>query len=124
MHVESTADGVVVTSDTFETEIDLSLDPGRYTLGIRPEDLSLGDGSGRIPATVDVVEPMGADNYLYLVPPAESDATAEIIARVDNQFRPDSGEEVMLDFDTENVHFFDETGERVPIEAAAEKPAQ
>lgn len=124
VQVKSTADGVVVTSDTFETELDLSLDPGRYTLGVRPEDLSLGDGSGRIPATVDVVEPMGSDNYLYLIPLAESEATAEIIARVDNQFRPDSDEEVMLDFDTKNIHFFDEFNERIPIEVAAEKPTQ
>ncbi|WP_058365590.1 ABC transporter ATP-binding protein [Haloparvum sedimenti] len=118
--VESAPEGVSVTGDSFETVLDVSLAPGRYTLGVRPEDLYPADGAGRIPADVDVVEPMGADNYLYLTPPTEGDGETEIIARVDNEFRPDPGERVMLDFDVADVHFFDETGDRVPTETAAE----
>ncbi|VTT86234.1 Glycerol-3-phosphate ABC transporter, ATP-binding protein UgpC (TC 3.A.1.1.3) [Halorubrum sp. DM2] len=119
--VESTSDGIAVQGDGFETDLDVSLPPGRYTLGVRPEDLYTIDGTGRLSATVDVVEPMGADNYLYFKPPTDGDE--EIIARVDNEFRPDPGELVTLDFDVADIHFFDESGDRVPVEATAERMA-
>ena len=119
--VASAPEGVTVEGDSFATDLDVSLPPGRYTLGVRPEDLRPADGPGRIPADVDVVEPMGADNYLYLNPPTDGDGEKEIIARVDNEFRPDPGERVTLDFDVADLHFFDETGERVSVGTTAER---
>jgi len=119
--VESTPDGVSVEGDSFETDLNISLSSGRYTLGVRPEDLYLADGPGRIPADVDVVEPMGADNYLYLIPSVDGDDEREIIARVDSEFRPNPGERVMLDFDVDDIHFFDETGDRVTTAMNAEQ---
>ncbi|PHQ44843.1 sugar ABC transporter ATP-binding protein [Halorubrum sp. C3] len=116
--VESASDGVHVDGDSFQTDLNVSLATGRYTLGIRPEDLRLADGSGRIPADVDVVEPMGADNFLYLNPPTDDDREKEIVARVDSEYSPDTGERVDLDFDIEDIHFFDETGDRVPTTIA------
>ncbi|WP_128906677.1 ABC transporter ATP-binding protein [Halorubrum amylolyticum] len=111
--VESAPDGVHVEGESFRTDLNVSLATGRYTLGVRPEDLRLADGAGRIPADVDVVEPMGADNYLYLNPPTDDDTEKEIIARVDSEYSPDTGERIDLDFDIEDIHFFDETGDRV-----------
>lgn len=119
--IESTPDGVQVEGNSFQTDLDASVAPGRYTLGVRPEDLRLADGSGRIPADVDVVEPMGADNYLYLNPPTNADTEKEIIARVDSTFSPTTGERINLNFDVEDVHFFDENGERVPTTTTAER---
>jgi multiple sugar transport system ATP-binding protein len=111
--VESISDGIRVEGDNFQTILDVSLATGRYTLGVRPEDLLLADGEGRIPADVDVVEPMGADNYLYLHPSADDTTDKEIVARVDSEYSPNTGEHIHLDFNIEDVHFFDETGDRV-----------
>ena len=116
--VESMSDGVTVEGESFRTDLDVPLATGTYMLGVRPEDLRLADEAGRIPADVDVVEPMGADNYLYLNPPTDDGVEKEIIARVDSTFRPEPGERVALDFDAEDVHFFNETGERVPTTTA------
>ena len=35
------------------------------TLGVRPEDLELSSDASGIPVTVDVVEELGADAYIY-----------------------------------------------------------
>jgi multiple sugar transport system ATP-binding protein len=111
VEVASNGDGVVLEGASFGTELPVSVPAGSYTLGVRPEDLYLADGNGRFSATVDVVEPMGADNYLYLNPPGRADT--EIIARVENEFRPAPGEQVSVDFDADDIHFFDGSGDRV-----------
>ncbi|MWG36283.1 ABC transporter ATP-binding protein [Halomarina oriensis] len=91
------------------------------TVGIRPESVTVVDAgtSGAIPATVEVVEPVGADNYLHL------DIGDDFIARVDAAVEPEPGEEVLVDVPSSAIHLFDaETGEslletrqREPIEA-------
>lgn len=58
----------------------------------------------------EIVEPIGSGNFLYLRP-LEGDN--EIIAWVDNEFHPESGETIALDSDPANGRFFDETGEGV-----------
>ncbi len=80
----------------------------RVILGIRPEDIYdkvyyQGDAKGRtIQATVEVVEPMGAEKYLYLLSESNS-----IVARV----RPDNNASVKQHIDVvfkmENAKFFD-----------------
>ena len=76
----------------------------RVRFGVRPEDVFVGGGS--LEATVEVVEPVGSDNYLYL------DLAPEFVARVDSDLIPDAGDAVSLDFDQSDVRLFDaETGE-------------
>jgi len=76
-------------------------------LGIRPEDVRVADaGDAGIVATVDVVEPIGSDNYLYL------DLGPEFIARVDSGTTPTVDTSIEITFDEQDVHVFDpRTGE-------------
>ena len=117
VEVTPTEDGVHLAGEWFETTLSLSLAAGAYTLGVRPEDFVVGTGQRHLEAVVDVVEPMGSDNFLYLHPPGDD---GEIIARVDSEYHPDPGETVSLGFDPEDIHFFDERGDRVPIDDESE----
>jgi multiple sugar transport system ATP-binding protein len=80
------------------------------TLGVRPEDVRLADDAGdeddRIQeASVNVVEPMGSDNFLYL-----SVGSSTWTARVDSSIEPDVGETVRYTFDPTALHLFDVDG--------------
>ncbi|MFC5973427.1 ABC transporter ATP-binding protein [Halomarina salina] len=112
VEVTPAGDSVQVAGDGIETTIPATMEAGDYTLGIRPEDLSIASDEERFQAIVDVVEPMGSDNFLYLHPP---DGDQEIIARVGSDYHPESGEKIALDFAANDVHFFDETGERIML---------
>ncbi|HEX8972198.1 sn-glycerol-3-phosphate ABC transporter ATP-binding protein UgpC [Oryzihumus sp.] len=83
------------------------------TLGVRPEDLSLASEAEGIPVTVDVVEELGADAYVY----GSTDFHGEvkpIIARVDGRRPPMKGETVHFAPKQGHVHVFNiETGERI-----------
>jgi multiple sugar transport system ATP-binding protein len=70
-------------------------------VGIRPEDISIGDEDG-IPATVIVVEPTGSETHLA-VQLAGREITCVLRQRV--TLVPD--ETVRLSFKSPNVHFFD-----------------
>jgi multiple sugar transport system ATP-binding protein len=92
------------------------------TLGIRPEDVEMaGDGQG-IPVTIDVVEELGADAYIYGDAKAkthaeEDDENADakpFIARVDGRRPPEKGSTIHLAPKPGHLHVFDaETGERL-----------
>lgn len=110
--VTNTSDGIHVAGDGFETTLPGELSDGQYTLGVRPEDFTTVGEEGIIKTIVDVVEPMGSDNFLYLRP-IEGDQ--EIIARVDSEFRPEGGDEIYLSFDSHDAHFFDIDGQRVSL---------
>ncbi|HEX6745769.1 MAG TPA: sn-glycerol-3-phosphate ABC transporter ATP-binding protein UgpC [Longimicrobium sp.] len=80
-------------------------------LGIRPEDVRLGDGAdpasaARATLTLDAAEPMGNETIVYLR--AGED---EIVARVPPADLPAPGQPVAASFDLARLHFFDaETG--------------
>ncbi|MFC7157179.1 ABC transporter ATP-binding protein [Halomarina halobia] len=88
------------------------VEPGtNLTLGVRPEDVEIvPDGSSDDPlllnALVDVVEPMGSDNFLTLSHPAGDNW----IARVDSGYTPEDGTPVTYTFDESALHLFDEDG--------------
>ncbi|WP_435345811.1 ABC transporter ATP-binding protein [Haloarchaeobius sp. HRN-SO-5] len=89
-------------------------DGDEFRLGVRPEDVSPAspNAAGSVTATVEVVEPVGSDNYLYL------DVADQFIARVDSSVEPTPGEEVTVAFDESAIHLFDaETGETFDREA-------
>jgi multiple sugar transport system ATP-binding protein len=77
-------------------------------LGIRPEDLSLGGGDPRrtIEATVDVVEPTGAENNIYV-----SAGATSLVARVRSSARAEAGQKVAVTLDWNNAHLFDAQSE-------------
>ncbi|WP_254524176.1 ABC transporter ATP-binding protein [Natrinema caseinilyticum] len=118
--VESTGSRVHLTGADGAFEFSLStsyidnrkdaLDSSRYTLGVRPEDVELASNgtANAITATVDVVEPVGSDNFLHL------DVNNEFIARVDSDADLAPGDRVTITFDEADIHLFDsETGRNV-----------
>ncbi|WP_435101051.1 ABC transporter ATP-binding protein [Halarchaeum sp. P4] len=83
---------------------------GDYTLGVRPEHVTVvgDDVEHAIQTRVDVLEPVGSDNYLYL------DLGDDFIARVPADVEPAVGESVRIAFSEDAVHLFDRrTGEAV-----------
>ncbi|OFT53002.1 sugar ABC transporter ATP-binding protein [Corynebacterium sp. HMSC06D04] len=82
-------------------------DGGR--IGIRPEDMRIIDGPVGIPGTVDIVEELGAESFVYI-----NVGEQRFVARADKGRTPQRDEEVLLSFDVKNAHHFDpETGERI-----------
>ena len=80
----------------------------KVVLGVRPEDVydklfaSLATPGNTVTVLCDVVETMGAENYLYL-----STGKQTFIAVVDSANIPAIGSMVEVVFDMKKVHFFD-----------------
>jgi len=88
---------------------------GEITLGIRPESFEMATSGSGLPITVNVVEELGADAFLYgsLELPSGSQ---DIVARVDARKPPRRGEVVHLSVRAEETHLFSgKTGERLAI---------
>ncbi len=78
--------------------------PDAVSLGVRPENLSLTDaGPGAIPASVELVEPLGSEIYLH----ASVGQGQRIVARLAPDSRVEPGNEVHLAPDPRHLHFFD-----------------
>jgi multiple sugar transport system ATP-binding protein len=123
LEVESTDGGVVVGDATVPVERDrLAGASGKgLTLGVRPEDLELRTDGHGIPVTVDVVEELGADAYIYGSTKAHQvdvvgvEETAKpFIARVDGRRPPEKGQVIHLRPKQGHVHIFNtESGLRI-----------
>ncbi|MFB6255584.1 MAG: ABC transporter ATP-binding protein [Haloplanus sp.] len=92
---------------------DLPIEPGdSVTLGVRPEDLRIADsaetnGEGRrLGAAVQVVEPMGSDNFLSL----DVGLGDEWVARVDPSCNPGEQTSIQVTFDYHALNLFDDDG--------------
>jgi len=76
--------------------------------GSRPEDINeqtiaaYAQPDQVVTATVEVVEPMGAEVYIYLTTGAHS-----FIARVNSHQRAEIGQPLVMAFDLKKCHFFD-----------------
>ena len=73
--------------------------------GVRPEDVHMDPNAPpekQIEATVDVVEVVGSDNFLYL-----DIAGREFRMRAPTEVEPEEGETVRITFDEDDVHLFD-----------------
>ncbi|SFR35990.1 ABC transporter ATP-binding protein [Halogeometricum limi] len=113
VEVEATGDGGTVTlSKDGGFDYTLTGDVARRVsesglqtlrLGVRPEDVTVADTGAGIPTTVDVVEPVGSDNYLHL------DVDVDFIARVDSDVEPEVDDTIEITFDQSDVHLFDAT---------------
>ncbi|MEF8824822.1 MAG: sn-glycerol-3-phosphate ABC transporter ATP-binding protein UgpC [Halapricum sp.] len=77
-------------------------------LGIRPEHISIVDAPGpnTVEATVDVVEPVGSDNFLYLEIGDE-----ECTVRVPSDTKPSPGETIPITFEESDIHLFEQSTE-------------
>jgi multiple sugar transport system ATP-binding protein len=84
--------------------------------GIRPEDIydklfvSEASPDNTIKAVVEIIEPMGAEVFLYATVGKRS-----LIARVDGHDKPEVSQDLDLVFDMAKVHFFDKDSEEIII---------
>jgi multiple sugar transport system ATP-binding protein len=98
------------------------------TLGIRPEDIHdpgsyLADGANRqeVTSSVEVIEPMGSDIYLYM-----TTGKTAYIANVEPDVKAEINEKKKLVFNMEKAHFFDNDSEQnlvYELEKAKTEPA-
>jgi multiple sugar transport system ATP-binding protein len=86
----------------------------QVTIGVRPEDMELvGAGQG-LKTTVNLVEELGADAYVYGTADVNGHPL-DIIARVDGRKPPSKSEQVYFAPKAGHVHLFSTTsGERLP----------
>jgi multiple sugar transport system ATP-binding protein len=129
-----TFEGDRLVGDAFDYPIDESIrsDLGSATdlvLGIRPEAVQLVDAGGahEFETIVDVVEPMGDENtvYLHFDPDADPDHAATLVATIDGFNRVSEGDSVIARIPEDAIHLFDRrTGEALHNRSMADAAAQ
>ncbi|WP_049925499.1 ABC transporter ATP-binding protein [Halopiger goleimassiliensis] len=110
---ETTREDDRLVHDCFEYDLSRETaaevgDHSDLVLGIRPEDVELSAGSeGRhsYETVVDVVEPMGNENNVYLTFAGDHDET--FVATIDGLQHVEEGESVIAKLPEEAVHVFD-----------------
>ena len=119
LQAKTAGDGVAVV-DGYELSIDRAAAAkatGDVTVGIRPESWRIaGEGEDGYPATVAVVEELGADAFLYATPDADArdGLLRQVVARIDARLELTKGQTVKLTADPARVHVFDTaTGARL-----------
>ncbi|MBU1367158.1 MAG: sn-glycerol-3-phosphate ABC transporter ATP-binding protein UgpC [Candidatus Omnitrophica bacterium] len=88
----------------------------KIIFGVRPEDIydklfaSYATAENTLIALCDVVETMGAQNYLYL-----STSKHTFVAVTDSSNKPSTGNMVEVVFDMKKIHFFDPATEKIIV---------
>jgi len=75
------------------------------TLGIRPEHIDVAPDTGMLTVTVDLVEQLGGETYIY----ASAPGLPQITLRQDGQSQVYRGDAVTIRFTAEHLHIFDAT---------------
>jgi len=109
---EMTRDGSHLVGDRFEYELSTeaadALDDHRdLVVGIRPEDVEIdatADNPHCYPTTVDVVEPMGNENNIYLTMGSDDD---RFVATIDGLTQVSAGTETVAHLPETAIHIFD-----------------
>jgi multiple sugar transport system ATP-binding protein len=119
VEVEADETTAVIRNESVGLDLELSaeyvaghdVESGPYTLGVRPEDIDIVEGptgDETLVSTVEVVEPIGSDNYVHLA------VNEDFLERSTPDIKPAAGDEVGVVFDETAIHLFDaETGEDV-----------
>jgi multiple sugar transport system ATP-binding protein len=117
LRVESDGSGTLVGEKInygiSEQLVDVIDGEGEYILSIRPENLRIDENapdSKSFEATVDVVEVIGSDNFLYL-----DVAGRECRVRAPVEIEPEEGEVVRVTFDESDLHLFDRHTEEAVV---------
>ena len=71
-------------------------------LGVRPDDLTVGEGDPIFVGQVTVLEPLGSETLVYV-----AHGETEVIAKASGRRPPKIGETVTLVADPETLHYFD-----------------
>ncbi|WP_148416621.1 ABC transporter ATP-binding protein [Haloferax sp. KTX1] len=93
--------------------VDLVGGEGEYVLSIRPENLNVdpsAPGEKSFEATVDVVEVIGSDNFIYL-----DVAGKECRLRAPSETEPEEGDVITVTFEEDDLHLFDRNTEEALI---------
>lgn len=78
-------------------------------LGVRPENIVPKKTDDAITATVELVEPLGAETLLHLRVDGQS-----LVAKADPDYKPATDEKITIGFDMNKAHIFDhETGKTI-----------
>jgi multiple sugar transport system ATP-binding protein len=93
----------------FELDLPKAQAVGRAVLGIRPEDFlpTVADGGTTIDLKVEVLEVLGADQFLYGKVGAD-----DLTARVDPHLKVSVGDSVRLGINMRRLHLFDSESEQ------------
>ncbi|MFC7096087.1 ABC transporter ATP-binding protein [Halobaculum marinum] len=112
---DGTVEGDTFVADRFEYRLtdeqrEAVAGADGVTLGVRPEDVEVTVGATaadnrEFETVVDVVEPMGNENAVYLG--FESDPTDPFVATVGGMRQIDGGEHVVARFPEDAIHLFD-----------------
>ncbi len=90
----------------------LAAPQGAATIGFRPEDASAGAGAAaeglQLMATVDAVEPVGAESYVYATA-----AGRPVIVRVPGRGVSGPGDTIAVTVAAEKLHYFGSDGRRI-----------
>jgi len=93
----------------------------RVTVGIRPEDLMVSNTGKGLQTTVELVEELGADGYLYGSSEVNGE-TISMVVRVDGRDHPVAGDKIALLPVEDHIHVFDTaTGIRLTKKAISPK---
>ncbi len=76
------------------------------TLGFRPEDLTVTDGSTGVPVQAIVVEELGADAYVYGELTQQDGNAIDVIVRVNGRTPPAKGETIHVAIQQGHEHVF------------------
>jgi multiple sugar transport system ATP-binding protein len=86
----------------------------KVTIGVRPEDMDIAAEGQGLKTTINLVEELGADAYVYGTADVNGQAL-DVIARVDGRKPPEKGETVYFVPKQGHIHLFStETGLRLP----------
>ncbi len=83
-------------------------------IGIRPEHITIAkEGAAhKLTSTVEVVEPMGFESYVYLGVDKDNVAgAASLVCRILEEHTPNAGDIVSITADAEKIHVFDAKSE-------------
>ena len=107
-----TVQGQKATASGFDLELPRPPGIERGVLGLRPEDLSedTRDGTTVIDMTVEVLEVLGSDQYLYGKVGGD-----DLVARVDPHLKVFVGDRVMLGINMRRLHLFDSATEKAVL---------
>ncbi|GAA4428405.1 diacetylchitobiose ABC transporter ATP-binding protein MsiK [Actinokineospora soli] len=83
-----------------------ALQSKRITIGIRPENFRVVAANRGLRATVEAVEELGSDSYLYLTAETPQGVTT-LVARTGVRDIPGRGAQIGLSIDPDKVHLFD-----------------
>lgn len=91
------------------------------TLGVRPEHMEILQHGSATPSgwrdvqgTVDIVEELGSESYVYATCGLDNGSTARLVARLKDAQSPARGDQVRFAYDPAAAHRFDPTsGERI-----------